>query len=292
MAQVKIGDPHGLYRIMVGRIDTTGYNYGTAGPDISNGTLVTPYLVRYAKAAEMQNQDRTVIDFTGGDIWTGAYVYGVTTLGTFEMQLSTVEADLIALTSGSLVDQTTNSRWTIYSENIMRPTPPQCFIITSFRLQSKQIGQKGADKYIHRINPRVWIAPKGITGAPNFQAPGTYVFTVIPTVGERMPWGPAFGTNQDYEENETPVFYIITDNPIHIVGYKTSGTTANINLPYKPVTGDYTTPNSSTQAIQVAVNGTITNAASINTTTGVVQMTGLTAGDYVGILYETNYEAY
>ncbi len=110
MAQVKSGDPHGLYRVMVGVVDTNGYNYGTAGLDVANGTLIQPYLMKYAKAAEMPLPDRTVIDFTGGDVWTGSFVYGITSLGSFSLESSTVDADLIALVSGGSVDQTTNSR--------------------------------------------------------------------------------------------------------------------------------------------------------------------------------------
>lgn len=289
MAQVKIGDPHGLDRVLIGLVDENGYNYGTAGTGVGNGTLITPYLMKYPKTAAMQMPSRTVIDFTGGNVWTGSFMYGITSLGSYQLESATVEADLIALVSGALVDQTTNTQWTIYAENILLPTPPQVFMISTFNLQSKETGSIGAAKYIHAITPRAWVAPKGINGAPAFQASGTYAFDVVPTAGDRMPWGPAFGADQGWANYQSPLFFMITDNPIHIVGYKASTTSATITLPYKPIVVDYTSPDSQTQPIQVAVNGVITDAHAISSGAGTVNVTGVVAGNYIGILYETNY---
>ena len=300
MAQVKIGDAHGLFRVFVGLVNGVGYNYGTAGADAGENTLLAPYNIRFAQSAEIALPDRTVVDFTGGDIWTGSYVYGITSLGTFQLTLSTVEADLIAMLSESSVDQTLNTQQTIFSDNIMIPTPPQAFMMTVFRLQSKEAGSKGANKFLTIVLPRVWVTPKGISGAPAFQAAGTYGFTIVPTVGDRMPWGPTFGTTaMDLYEDETPNFYVVTDYPVHTVSYlpDTGDVTATINLPFKPIgtASDYTSPDSSTQKVQVYINGVQTDADSIDPTTGVVVVspiapaTEFTAGDFIGVFYETNY---
>ena len=83
--------------------------------------------------------------------------------------------------------------------------------------------------------------------------------------------------------------YLITDNPIHFVGHKAAaGVSSTITLPFSPVgvQADYASPNSSTQAIQVVVNGVVTNATSIDVANRTVTVP-TTAGDYVGILYET-----
>lgn len=298
MAQVKIGDAHGLYRVFIGLVDTTGYNYGTAGAGVAADTLVSPYQVNYAQAAEFAMADRTVVDFTGGDIWTGSYVYGITSLGTFELSMSTVEADLIALTSSSSVDQTLNQRQSIFAENIFRPTPPQTWMMTVFRLQSKEPGSIGANKYLTMVFPRIWAAPKGIAGAPNFQAAGTYSYTIIPTSADRMPWGPRFcDTTLGFDLNQSPNFYVITDYPTHTVGWKPAdaSATTTFTLPYKPVTVDYSTPNSSTQPVQVYINGTQVDADSIDSTTGEVVVSPITPAtefngtEYIGVFYETEY---
>lgn len=301
MAQTRIGDPHGLYRVFVGLVGTDGYNYGTAGQDVSVSTVVSPYNVRFAKSAEIGLPDRTVVDFTGGDIWTGSYVYGITSLGTFQLTLSTVEADLIALTGGSKVENTLNSLQTIFAENLMRPTPPQCWMMTVFRLQSKETGSKGANKFLTIVLPRTWVAPKGVAGAPAFQTVGTYGYTIVPTVGDKMPWGPPFaetssvdGLGLDLEENESPNFYIITDYPVHAVGYKpAAGASVSITLPYRPagVQADYTSPDSATDRLQVYLNGSQVDATSVTLSTRVVVVTEtLVLGDYIGIFYETEYK--
>lgn len=289
-----------MYRIFVGLVDSTGYNFGTAGPEAVAGTMLIPYQVRYAQGAEVGMPDRSTVDFTGGDIWTGSYVYGITSLGTFEITSSTVEADMIAFLSDSAVDQTTNSRQTIYSENIMLSTPPQAWLMTVFRLQSKETGSKGANKFITLILPRTWVTPKGISGAPAFQSAGTYGYTIIPTVGDRFPWGPPFAcTTMGLANDEAPVVYIITDYPVHTVGYlSTNGNaTESISLPYKPITFDYTTPDSSTDPVQVWVDGISTNADSITQSNGQVVVSPIapaatfTDEQYIGIFYETEYES-
>lgn len=299
MAQIKIGDPHGLFRVFVGLVDENGYNFGTAGPGVAEGTLVSPYLIRYAQSAEIGLPDRTVIDFTGGDVWTGSYVYGITSLGTFEMTLSTVEAELVAFLADSTVDSVTNDRQTIFSDNIMIPTPPQAWMMIVFRIQSKEVGQKGANKFLTIILPRTWVSPKGISGAPAFQAAGTYGFTIVPTVGDRFPWGLPFScTNLNLELDETPVLYIITDYPVHTVGYVASAgnATETITLPFKPVGEDIATPDSSVDPLQTYIDGRAQDADSVTVETGEVIVSPIapaasfSGGEYIGVFYETQYE--
>ena len=306
MAQIKIGDPHGLYRVFVGLVDENGYNYGTAGSGVAASTLVSPYMMKYAKNAEIAQNDRNVIDFTGGDVWTGSYVYGITSLGTFSLTSSTLEADLIALTSGGQVDQTLNTLQTVFAENILRSTPPQVWVMIVYRIQSKESGSTGANKYLTVVCPRTWTAPKGVSGAPAFQSAGEYGFTMVPTVGDRMPWGPSFAETTsgasgtiglDQELNQTPTFYVISDYPLHAVGQKPTAGSSNedVVLPFVPagVQTDYTTPDSSTQRVQVYVDGVQVDAASVTLSTKTVVVAppgGTWAGtEYIGVLYETAY---
>lgn len=303
IAQIRSGDPHGLYKVFVGLVGANGYNYGTAGEGAASVTVLSPYQVKYAQSAEIAMPDRTVVDFTGGDVWTGSYVYGITSLGTFQLTTSTIDADLIAMTSGGAIDNTLNSLQTIFAENIMRPTPPQCWMMVVFRIQSKEQGSKGANKFLTIVLPRTWVAPKGVAGAPAFQTAGTYGYTIVPTIGDRMPWGPAFGETSttstielDQEGNETPSFYIITDYPVHTITYIAAATaSASITLPFKPagVQADYASPDSGTQRLQCYINGVQTDATSVTLSSRVVVVpSGSTfvAGDLITIFYETEYK--
>ena len=97
MSQISYGDAHGLYRVQIGLVGDDGYNYGTAERKWRMAPPQTLMSFVSLLAAEMAMPDRTVIDFTGGDVWTGSYVHGITSLGTFSLTLSTVDATLISI---------------------------------------------------------------------------------------------------------------------------------------------------------------------------------------------------
>jgi hypothetical protein len=287
MAQIKKGDVSGLFRVQVGYVDANGYNFGQVLPNegVGSGITMPSYLISSAKNAAVEMPDRTVVDFTGGDVWTGS-------LGSAALTLSNTDSVLVAMAGKSKVDQVTNTRWTTFGENIMLPSPPQMFVATSYNIQSKDPDTKGASKWITDILPRVYLSPKGITGAPSFQAAGEYNYTMVPTVGTRFPHGIPFGVNQSFSNNETPLIHVISDNPLYFVGHIAAvGASATISLPYRPVgsAATYATPNSATQPLQVAVNGVLTNATSVNPTTATVVVPGpFTGGEYIGIVYEVD----
>ncbi len=298
MAQIRIGDPHGLYKVFIGLVDSLGFNYGTAGESVAEGTFLAPYEMKYPKSAAIEQPDRATIDFTSGDVWTGSYVYGITSLGQFQLTSSTVEGDLIAMLSSSNVDNSTNERMVMFSENIMLPTPPQAFLLIVFRIQSKEQGQVGANKYMSYIVPRAWVAPKGVSGAPSFQTAGEYGFTITPTVGDRFPWGLPFSeTGMNLQNNQAPVISLITDYPLHPVAYiaEAGASSVNITLPYKPVGSNIASPDSSVDPVQVFIDGVMTNADSVTVSNGQVVVSPIapavtfTGGEHIDILYETAY---
>jgi hypothetical protein len=296
MAQITSGDPHGLNRIFVGLVDNEGYNLGTLTARPADGTLMTPYQILYPKDAMPALPDRSVIDFTGGNVWTGSYMYGITSIGSFNMNIATIEAELIAMLTNTEVDQTTNTRSTMFAENILLPTPNQAWLMIVYNIQSKEDGSVGANKYIHTIIPRAWISPKGTNGAPSFQSPGSADYTVAMTVADRTPFGLLFSdTTMNLEGNRTPFYHDIRDNQLHIVTFTAAaGATEVVTLPYKPVAYDYSTPDSNDDPVSCFVNGEIVNATTVNATTGAVTLTNagggaFSGGEIIGIIYETNY---
>lgn len=240
----------------------------------------------YPKNASLPLPDRTVIDFTGGNRWLGAYQYGITSLGSMAATFDNVDADLVAMLSGSSVDQTTTSAWTIFSENLLALSIPQVAVLVTFQLQGRG-ADEGGDFFITGVIGRSWAAPKGFTNAPNFQAAGEYNVQITPTSTNVFPHGVAFGANQDWQGNATPLLWIISGRPIHIATYIGNNTETTFTLPYLPTSNNVT---QSTSPNQVAVNGTPTAPSSISTSTGEVVMgSAPAAGAYVGIMYETNF---
>lgn len=288
MAQETSGDAHGFYRAQIALIAPDGKAYGTAGPNADAGTISGAYIAGYPKNCDMPFPDRTVIDFTGKDTWNGSYMYGITSLGSFSMTLENVDASLIALVSGSTVDQVTNANWTYYAENILAEQVPQVALILTYRFQARGGVNDGADLYLNTIIPRCWIAPKGISGAPAFQQAGEYQFQVTPTAAARHPHGLPFSAmSLNLQDNRTPSLHVVTNNPLYLVTMVGDAAATTFTMPYLPVSSTVTlndTPN------EFVVDGALVAPTSFDTSTGVLTpATTLADGEHAAILYETTF---
>lgn len=288
MAQIKAGDPHGFYRAIIARVGTDGFSYGTSGTGAANGTTMSAYVARYVQSCNLPIPQRTVVDFTSADRWHGSFVYGITSLGSFELSMSVIDADLIALVTGTSVDQTTNQLWTYFSEDIMRDRLPQVTIILTYRLQARG-PQDGADLFAHAIIPRAWMSPSGIQGGPSFQTAASYSFQITPTAGTHLPHSLALSdTGIGLQDDAAPMVTLFTDNPVHFVTHLGGGSETDFTVPYKLINNTATLNNSPNE---LTVGGTLTAADTLVANTGVVTPTGsaLTAGEKFGILYETDF---
>lgn len=289
MVQVKSGSPHGLAFVQVALMGPDGRHYGTSGYGAAAGVNSHAYLCRNPTAADLPLPDRTTIDFQGGDKWLGSFQYGITSLGSFNITLDNIDATLIAMVTGSLVDQTTNQKWTIYSENILASSLPQVCILVTFRLQSRESGTDGGSYYITYMINRAWMAPKGVTGAPSFQARGQYTFQITPTASDKMVTGLAFGANQNYDNNRTPIVAIISDNPLGLSMFIGDGADTTFESGYRGLTTNVDSDNGTNHMVK---NGTITDLSTYVTTTKVATLTGAgTTLDYHSLLYETGFVA-
>lgn len=288
MAQIKKGYPHGLAYAQVALVGTNGRAYGLVGPSQPSDSVAGAYLIDDPISGELPIPDRTTIDFTGGDRWLGSYQYGITSLGSFTLGAADIDATLIAAVTGSKVDQTSNQKWTVYAENVLADRLPQVTVLLTFRIQSRESGTDGGDFFITYVIPRAWMAPKGVSGAPSFQGKGQYSFQITPTAGGAWPIGVPFSTaNQGWQNNKTPVFAIISDNPIGLASYIADGTETTFTAPYLPVTSTVASSNAGNLH---ALNGAFAALSSVNTTTGLVTLASAGSDlDYHGLMYETNF---
>jgi len=286
MVQIKKASPHGLYAIQAQLVSSGGYSYGIAGPTLAAGNDSNPYNIDNPISFEMLAPDGTVIDFTGGDRWLGSYLYGITSIGSFNFTTADEDADFTALSTGTTVDQTTNDEWTIYGRDELFTSRPQLSLIVSYRLQSREVGTKGGLYWGHLIVPRCWLSPKGTSGAPSFQAKGEAQYQFVPTAADRMINGVAFGANQGFTGNEIAAYTMITDNPISMVSHVVTGTAMSATGAYTPVSEVVGTASSTKN--WAAVNGTAQALTTVTASTkNFAIASGLTADDYVGVIYET-----
>lgn len=295
MAQVVQGGSHGLYKIVAQLVGADGVSYGVAGDGLGAGSISNAYVMDFPVSANIAIPDRTTIDFTGGDTWQQSYQYGITSLGSFEIQLENTDPTLTALATGSLVDQTSNAAWTQYTEDILGGVRPQLSLIIIHRIQSFDQATFGTTKYVNTIIPRCWLAPKGIAGA-NFQAKSASSFQVTPTGASCKINGELFDANINATNNRVAWYHIISDYPLFMTMMRASTTTANIVGTYKPVTSLVGTTSNSKNRIAKIHSGAVTVgvADTVTTTTATAAVgTALTpaSGDLLPWLYETAYVA-
>lgn len=288
MAQTKSGSPHGALSVQFALLGNDGKAYGVAGGSQANNTVSGAYLAKYLKSCDMPIPDRNTIDFTSKDTWNGSFQYGISSLGSFSLTLENIDADLIALLSGSSVDQTTNALWTYFAENVLAETVPQVCVIVTYRIQIRGGVLDGGDRYAHAIIPKAWCAPKGVSGAPSFQTAGEYSIQVTPTASAIHPAGVPFSSMaMNLEDDRTPILTLFTDNPIHLATYVGDGTATTFTLPYLPLSEVVTVNNSPNE---FNIDGTLTALSALASDTGVATLTApVGSGTHSAILYETNH---
>lgn len=295
MAQVQLGGAHGCYKLIAQLVGADGISYGVAGDSLSAGSISNAYVMDFPVSANVTIPDRTVIDFTGGDVWQQSYLYGITAFQSFEFQLEDTDPLMTALCTGGLVDQTSNAQWTEYSENILAPTLPQMSLIIIHRIQSFDAATFGTTKFVNTIIPRCWISPKGVAGV-NFQAKSASVFQVQPTGASRKINGELFGVNIQQANNRVAMYHVITDNPLYMTTMIASGATATLVSSEQPVSSAVGTTSSSKSRINKIHAGaaTVGVADTITPSTGTFAIgTAITpaANDVLTALFETQFLA-
>jgi hypothetical protein len=289
MAQIKKGAIAGFPYAQVWRVDDDGYAQGQLTTPDSPGTDVTTsaYLLRDVKTAGFSLPANVKIDFTGGDKYLGSFMFGIASVDAFDFTTAYLDANVVALVTDSSVDQTTNADWSVFGNNEMNPTLPQCGVMLQTNFQSKESGTAGLNYWLNVIIPICQISPKPPQLAFQSEAPTTY--TVQPSVATKWPNGDAFDSNQGFENNECVAYYIVTNNPLAITTYNADGIETTFTAGYRPISTVVTvndTPN------HFAVNGTPTALSSIVTTTGVATMSAAgSSADRNVLMYETQFVA-
>ena len=243
-----------------------GYAAGTLGDTIANGNSTAAYVVSDVETAGLQYQDPNNLAIQGGDRIVATFLFGNPKLNPFDLQISVTDPTLIAMLSGSVVDETTNSSFELFSSNTYKARPINIGVALSQRFQPKATGSDGNDKYHTLIIPRASAVVK--MGQFGFQAGSPVMVSITPSTTDRMHNGILFSaTTMALEENRADSYSMITDYPIHILtamGATTTGTVA-LTTTYRPISSVITTgaaPN------WLAVNGISNTLTSVNTTTG------------------------
>jgi hypothetical protein len=300
MAQIKKGASHGLWKVLVQLTGADGISYGQAGSGLAQGSTSQAYVVEHPKTANLPQPDRTTIDFTGGDVWYMSYQYGINSLGSMSFTTQDEETDLIALSTGTLVDQTTNVEWSEFTEDVLSPSTPQVSLMFIYRMQSVEPATFGQTFYVQTVIPRAWLSPKGITG-PAYQAAAEYNWQITPASSDRHVNGMDYDANLGAYQNRVALYHIISDNPLYMFvkrAVAASPTQTSMTSAFKPITSSVGTANNTKN--QVALYRPSTDIVTLGVADTVVTTTGVfTIGtalsiaidDVIIVTHETEYEA-
>ncbi len=296
MAQIESGGAHGLYKILAQLVGADGVSYGVAGEGISAGSSSDAYVLNYPVNANISVPDGTTIDFTASDQWLTSYQYGPSSLGSFDFELEDYDTNFVAMCSGTLSDQTTNTLWTENTENAHSGNFPAISLVFIYRIQSFEAATFGATKYFHTIYPRCQVRPK--RNAQQYQSKSTNPFQVTPLGGARHINGHPFGANLNAFQNRVVSYNIIADNPLMMTAAKANATSLTITSAYQPVTSAVGTASATKNLITKYV--TSTNVATLGVADVVTPADGefeigtaltVASGDIATALFETIFTA-
>jgi hypothetical protein len=222
-------------------------------------------------------------------------MYGISSLGSFNFQTRSNHADLIAMVSGTSVDQTTNDEWTQYTENTLQRDFDEFSLIITYRIQSFESATFGATKFLNMIVPRATIKAMGNTSI-SYQTVSGYNFQVSPRSSGRSINGVPFSSNLGATDNLVSMYNIVSDYPLWQTTYVADDTSASIVGSYQPYTATAGTASSTKNLVTTIDGSTLVATAGVADTVTQASATfaidsGLTAGDIVTVLYETQYVA-
>lgn len=287
MTTTKSGNQVGMAYGQAWLRGSDGFAYGVTGENTTGDTTMHAHLMRYMRSANVPEPSRVVTQLTGGNRWLGSVAFGINDVGTFNMILSNLDGVLNALAGGSLVDQTTNSRWSRFSNNENLADPPQMGLLFTALFQSREDGSDGTNYYVNYIIPNCQITPK--FGPMSHQSEQDITYEVNPSMASGEPHGLPFGANLGLKDNKAVMYAIVTPKPLGLTTYIADGTETTFVLGYRPTS---TVVASGSAANEMVLNGSVTALDSVVTSTGVATLASAGSdGDLVGVLYETDFQS-
>ncbi|MAS33550.1 MAG: hypothetical protein CL610_06060 [Anaerolineaceae bacterium] len=287
------GNVYGFDRAFVWRVNSAGICTGQLDPVMPGTAPLTShaYEINGPISAELPAPTFGRFEFVGGGAYEGSADAGLQGLEEGSMQSSQVDINLAILLAGGKLDTTTITGGPIiWSTNELNPSPHQVGLMLIRKVQSRVAATAGLVYYDTFLFPLVQMRLRG----PNFsQEPGTNVgaatLSIVPQVGSRFPWGEAFGSNQDWYNNQNIWFGMRSQYPWHITAFLQDGVEDSYTLQYLPV---YDTITGGRANAIYAVNGvpTAPDTDGIDNETGVVTLAAAgSAGVWDTAFHQTQY---
>jgi len=271
----------GFERAFIGLTDiTTGATTGITS-SLANGASSSPYMLSAVKTANVAPTPITDLEIQGGDAIRASISFGNQKLKQFQLIVSNYDTAVVSLVNGGTIN-TTNTQYTVGSENPMRQIPRQMFVALQ---QRYTLPNSTGQQYFTRIMPNCQVRLH--EGGFAYQGESDTVLDVTPNPTNVDITGASFGVsglNLGLQDNLTDNYFLISTNPIAFTAFRQDGTITSFTTPYAP-TNTTVTLNATTNAFYV--NGVATALTSI-TTAGVATLAAAgTAGVLDVLIYQT-----
>lgn len=287
MAQVTTGNPLGLESGHVFLVDADGTSRGTSVATLAAGATSHSLRLKGPKAFGLPAPTRNITTAQGGDKMLGQHMWAVSDLAQFTLDMSEFDANLVALISGSSIDQASNTEWTDVSPNYNQQQLPQVGMILSAVYQSRDAGTDGATKYINYLIPRCQM---GAVAPPlAFQAENVTNYQVTPTFSDKLPTGESFPSALNLADGRCIVLMRITDYPLAITSFTHDGVETTFNTAFQPINTDITVNATKNYYVEDGITEAL---SSIVVATGLATVDAFaTTGTKSVLMYETQHQA-
>lgn len=276
------------YYLQIAFRDSDGYPVGTnQTPDTKTpNTVYGAYVVDGLINLETGVPVNPVIRNFGGQRLITSSNLPASDYGTPTFQLSQKDETLDAFLTKTAIDVATNTTRAIMNPNVTQKEWPQFIVMFSILITNSNTGKNEFRHYAY-LNTEVKKTNRAGAAAVESSAtnpnPLSYELTtglsLRDVTGELLSGLATLVTEDEFTDYRST-------NPVHICTYVKNGSATEFTLPYLPLSSTVTINASSNH---MTVNGTVTAAASVSTTTGVVGVAAGTSGDIVVMTYETNF---
>lgn len=288
MAGIAVGNVFTALALQVWRKTSTGIAVGQLDPD-NLGTNVTSHALKVPGLITTTLPQPTYenVIFRGDQTILGQADIGVSAYGTFEVNITGLNATLAALLAGGSVDTTSLINATIAAPNTGKIAPNQLGMMLTAQIQDgdPESATFGDNKYISYIFPNI----QGRYNFPNVsqsggENPNPGVLTITPSRLGTFPGGNAMGSNQGWTDNKELMYTITADNPYALTAFVGDGAATTYTVKYVPASTDVASGNTTNW---FTVNAVVTAPTSISAAGLVTVAVAVPSGQVAVALYQT-----
>lgn len=255
----------------------------TPTPDTTSHAYKIPGLI----TADLPQPTYDTAVFRGDQTIQGQADLGASDYGQFTLEITSWNATLAGLLTGSLVDTTSLTNVTIASPDTGKIAPRQMGVMLTAQIQDTDPDSAtfGENKYISYLFPKVQIrinAPNVSQGGGDNPNPASLICT--PTRAGKFPGGNAMGANQGWTNNKEIYYTMVSENPFALTAFVQNAVATTYTVKYVPASTAITGGNTDNW---FTVNAVVTAPTSISAVGLVTLAAAGSSGDVDSALYQT-----